>query len=101
MQLKMRQAFVLVPTILWVFAGRAVPTDAHTAEKGFAEITAPEVKTMLDEKRAVLVNVLSAIEYEMQHITGSINIPIDKIATSDRLPVDKNTPLVLYCMGLA
>lgn len=69
------------------------------AEKGFTELSAPEVKQMIDTRQAILVNTLSAIEFEMQHIPGSINIPIDQIKTTDKLPKDINSPIIFYCMG--
>jgi rhodanese-related sulfurtransferase len=68
------------------------------AEK-IREISAPEVKNMIESDRAVLVNVLSRIEYEMQHIPNSINIPISDMKTTDNLPEDKATSLVFYGMG--
>lgn len=63
-------------------------------------ITAPEVRRALEEKSALVVNVLSAIEHDIQHIPGSINIPITKIKTSKRLSQDKNHPIIFYCMGV-
>ena len=66
----------------------------------YKKITAPEVKNMMDEMGAVLVHSLSAIEFEIQHIPGSINIPIIEIKTTKKLPKHKNTPLIFYCMGI-
>ena len=63
------------------------------------DITAPEVKHMLDNHLATVINVLSAIEFEAQHITGSINIPLTRLKTSGTLPKDKDTTLIFYCMG--
>jgi len=73
--------------------------SAGAKSEGYKKISAPEVKNMLDERKAVVVHVLSQIEYEIQHIPGSINIPIVAVETSDKLPKEKNTPLVFYCMG--
>ncbi len=66
---------------------------------GFKEITAPELKNMIDEKKVTVIHVLSEIEYEMQHIEGSFNIPIVKMETTDKLPKSKETALAFYCMG--
>ena len=63
------------------------------------EITAPEVKEMLEKGTAVVINVLSDIEYDVQHITGSISIPVTKLKTSNKLHKDKDMPIVFYCMG--
>ncbi len=68
-------------------------------DDGFQEITAPETKLILEKGNAVLVNVLSSLEYELQHIPGSISIPINQLKTSTLLPKDKEKPLIFYCMG--
>jgi len=68
--------------------------------EGYSEITAPEVKVMIDNGRPVLiVNVLSELEYDIQHISGSINIPIDEMLTTTKLPEDQDTPLVFHCLS--
>ena len=63
------------------------------------KISAPEVKNMLEGGQAVLIHVLSKTEYEMQHIPGSINIPIINMKTTHKLPKDKRAPIIFYCMG--
>ena len=63
-------------------------------------ISAPEVKHMLDNSKALAVHVLSSFEYEMQHISNSINIPVNKILKNkNKLPKDKKFPIIFYCMG--
>ncbi|MBU0968403.1 MAG: rhodanese-like domain-containing protein [Proteobacteria bacterium] len=67
---------------------------------GVQDITAPEVKNMMEnDPRVVVINALSKIEYDGLHITGSINIPVINFRTTELLPADKTTPLILYCMG--
>lgn len=67
---------------------------------GFKEISAPELKQLTDSKKDFLIiNVLSGIEYAIQHITGSINIPIDQMKSTDMLPLDKNVTLVFHCLS--
>lgn len=76
------------------FSHKALAAEEYTG------ISAPMLKHMMEnDRKVVVVNVLSGIEYEMHHITGSINIPINLLEGCDRLPADKNTPLVFYCMG--
>lgn len=68
--------------------------------EGFKEITAPETKAMMEENEsALLINVLSALEYELQHIPNSISIPIDQLKGSPLLPKDMERPIIFYCMG--
>lgn len=86
--------------IVFLSASLIFVSMGYCEEKAvFKDITAPEVKHMLDNGIAKVYNVLSRIEYEMQHITGSSNIPVSKMRTTDKLPEDKGTPVVFYCMG--
>lgn len=81
----------------FLFAAIAGSPDAKSEE--YKEISAPEVKNLIEEGKAVVVNLLSQIEHKIQHIPGSINIPVIAIETTDNLPKEKDTPLVFYCMG--
>lgn len=68
---------------------------------GVVAITAPEVRRMVEDDTVLFVNVLSHIEYEMQHIPGSVNIPLDELDKPGGLPDDKDANLVFYCNGMA
>ena len=63
-------------------------------------LTAPEVKSMVDNGNVVLINTLSAIEFEIQHIPTSINIPVIDMKVTDKLPENMDMPLIFYCMGI-
>lgn len=75
--------------------------NAFDAPKGVVVISAPEVRNMVKAKQVLLVHTLSRIEFQMQHIPGSINIPVDEIKTSSKMPVKKNAPIIFYCNGMA
>ena len=64
-------------------------------------VTAPEAKKMVETDGVLLVHVLSLIEYNMQHIAGSINIPVDQLEGSTLLPPNKSEPVIFYCNGTA
>ena len=65
----------------------------------YEQLTAPEVKSMIEDNRTLLVHVLTSVEFDMQHIPGSINIPIVEMETTGKLPEDVHAPLIFYCMG--
>ena len=70
------------------------------AQEGqYHKITAPEVQGMMKSKDVVIINTLSRLEYELQHIPGSINIPINTLGSPGVLPENTNTPLIFYCMA--
>ena len=64
------------------------------------DLSAPEVRQLVEEEGALPVHVLSRIEFDMQHIPGSINIPVTALADSDLLPREKDRSLIFYCMGV-
>mmetsp|Transcript_13222 Transcript_13222/g.6492 ORF Transcript_13222/g.6492 Transcript_13222/m.6492 type:complete len:97 (+) Transcript_13222:347-637(+) len=95
----MKRLFLLASiTLLFSFSSGLIPLWAAT--QVYKEITAPEVKSMLDAGKVVVINLMSNIEFEMQHIPGSINIPFDKFKTSDKLPENKNQAIIIHCMGV-
>jgi hypothetical protein len=68
--------------------------------EGYREINALELKQMLDGNgKTLVINVLSEMEYECQHIKGSINIPVVQMRQTDKLPADRETPLVFHCQS--
>jgi hypothetical protein len=73
--------------------------QAQEQDDKFRKVTAPEVKEMIQNKKVVIINTLSSLEHELQHIPGSINIPINQIETSSLLPADLSTTLIFYCMA--
>lgn len=73
--------------------------SAGATSDGYKVVSAPEVKDLIEKKKALLINLLSQIEFEIQHIPTSINIPIVQFEKSQNLPAEKDTPIVLYCMG--
>jgi rhodanese-related sulfurtransferase len=89
---------LLLITLLF-FSPLAV--QAMSVPKGVTILTAPEVRAKVDNKQALLIHTLSRIEYEIQHIPHSFNVPVDEIAHSSQMPTDKNTAIIFYCNGRA
>jgi rhodanese-related sulfurtransferase len=68
------------------------------AADGYQEVDAKDVKAMMDTGGVLVVFPLSPIEFADQHISGSVNIPLAKLA--ENLPADKSQKLVFYCLGV-
>jgi len=63
----------------------------------FPVISTTDLKNKIDAKEEfLLVNALSDIEFGLEHISGSINIPVGEIQTTDKLPANKETLIVFY-----
>jgi rhodanese-related sulfurtransferase len=66
----------------------------------FPEITAQQLKAKMDAgEKLLLVNPLSDIEYNAEHIPGSINIPLQNMLRTNKLPKDPDQLIVTYCLG--
>ena len=63
----------------------------------FPEISTSDLKNKLDTKEGVFIfNSESDIEYSLEHIPGAVNIPVGEIPATNKLPQDKETPIVVY-----
>jgi rhodanese-related sulfurtransferase len=73
------------------------PSDAHSAKSQVPRITVVELKQLMAERQVVVVDVRPADAYNIEHIKGSINLPLDKIKAGEykKLPRDKR--IVTYC----
>ena len=81
---------MIIIVLLWFFNPSIQAAD-------FADISTSELQNKLDSKeKFLLVNALSDIEFKVEHIPGSINIPAGEIKTTDKLPQDKETLVVFY-----
>ncbi len=55
------------------------------------------VRDFRSTEGAVLLDVRTHEEYADGHIEGSINIPLQRIETAERIIRDKDTPLFVHC----
>jgi predicted sulfurtransferase len=89
----------LILTLLSFWMCLTYSAISQAGQGEYAEITAPEVKQMLVDPMVLIVNTLSNLEHELQHISGSVNIPIDRINEVGRLPANLGTSIIFYCMS--
>jgi rhodanese-related sulfurtransferase len=56
-----------------------------------------DVRRLVEEEGARLVEVLPREEYEEEHLPGAVNIPLKELdrETTTRLP--KDAPVIVYC----
>lgn len=59
-------------------------------------LTAEEAYQAQVDEGAVIVDTRSAAQYQQQHVTGSINIPLDQMETR-MAELDPDTWYVTYC----
>ncbi|WP_216828577.1 rhodanese-like domain-containing protein [Alkalihalobacterium elongatum] len=66
--------------------------------KGVKQISNTEVKMLVKQKDIQLIDVRSALEYELNHIEGFHNIPLSKIKKRHN-ELDREKETVLICQS--
>ena len=56
-----------------------------------------EVLRLIAEENAQLVEVLPAKEFDEEHVTGAINIPLKQIDARAPRELDRERPVIIYC----
>lgn len=87
-----RQLVLLAGMVFVLFS------SAYAADKGYMDIDAAGTKALMENADALVVFPLSPIEYDHQHIQGSVNIVMDMLEYE--LPADKERIIVFYCLGI-
>ena len=69
--------------------------------EGIGDIDVKTLKTLMErEKRLVIVDNRTTLEYTSGHIPGAINIPEeDFYRITTLLPPEKDSPIGFYCRG--
>ena len=64
-----------------------------------ANISRDELKQKIDRgEHFVLVEALTRDKYELAHLPGAINIPIDRVRElAPHMLPDKNAEIIVYC----
>ena len=60
-------------------------------------ISLDELKEKMDQKKTILIEVLSEDKYKDEHIKGAINIPLKKIGTEAKKQFNLDDEIVVYC----
>jgi len=56
-----------------------------------------EVRRLIADENAQLVEVLPAEEFAEEHITGAINIPLKQLDERAPRERDRERPVIVYC----
>jgi rhodanese-related sulfurtransferase len=56
-----------------------------------------EVRRLVSDEDAQLVEVLPAKEFSEEHITGAINIPLKELDRRAPVELERELPVIVYC----
>jgi rhodanese-related sulfurtransferase len=61
------------------------------------EMRRKDVKTLVDQGRVQLVEVLPAVEYRREHLPHAINVPLETMSTETTKQLRKDVAVIVYC----
>jgi len=61
------------------------------------EIRRKDVKTLVEQQRVQLVDVLPASEYKKEHLPEAINIPLESLTSETTRSLRKDVAVIVYC----
>ncbi len=61
------------------------------------EIRRKDVKILIEQDRAQILEVLPAAEYKKEHLPKAINIPLDRLTPENTRQMRKDTAVIVYC----
>jgi rhodanese-related sulfurtransferase len=70
---------------------------AQSAESQVPRITVAELKKLIADGQAVVLDVRTADAYKIEHIKGSISLPLDKITAGEYKDLPRDKRIVTYC----
>jgi rhodanese-related sulfurtransferase len=56
-----------------------------------------ELRGLVEEEAAQLVDVLLREEYEEEHLPGAINIPLKELDQDTTTRLQRDAPVIVYC----
>ncbi|MBN2090785.1 rhodanese-like domain-containing protein [candidate division KSB1 bacterium] len=91
--------FSKILLILLFFLVLLFSTVVSQSETDWQFLSPEQLYQLMNEsdKKLLVIDTLSPLEYRECSIINSINIPYEKLATTDKLPPDLETRLVFYC----
>ncbi|MGE0887707.1 MAG: rhodanese-like domain-containing protein [Blastocatellales bacterium] len=60
-------------------------------------VRAEETKKMVDEGKAIIIDVRGTEAYKLSHIKGSIDYPLSKLENKDFNGLPKDKRIIAYC----
>ena len=72
-------------------------TSGNDRDYVLRQIDIDEVRRLVDEEDAQLVEVLSKSSFDPLHLPGAVNLPLRDLDEGRASGLDANRPIVVYC----
>jgi rhodanese-related sulfurtransferase len=85
------------PPAATTYPGTAVPPPNQDLESKVQRVSAQELKKMVADKQAVVIDVRSADAYKVSHIKGSLSLPLGEIEAGNFKSLPRDKRIITYC----
>lgn len=75
----------------------SLPAVGQRAEDKMPRIKVPEAMKAVTDGTAVLIDVRGTDAYKIQHIKGSLDVPLQKLEGKDFMDLPKDKQIIAYC----
>jgi len=55
------------------------------------------VRQLVEQEAAQLVEMLPRAEYDAEHLTGAVSLPLKQLSAATAAPLDRARPVITYC----
>ena len=75
----------------------AIPSPPQNAEDKMPRVKVEEAKRLVEEGKAIFIDVRGADAYKMSHIKGALDVPLTKLNGDDFSGLPKDKLIIAYC----
>jgi hypothetical protein len=77
--------------------GTATTPQSQNPEDKMPRIKADEARKLVDDGKAVIIDVRGTEAYKTEHIKGALDIPLNKLESGDYKGLPKDKHIIAYC----
>jgi hypothetical protein len=75
----------------------AIPASPQNAEDKIPRVKVDDAKKMIEEGKAIIIDVRGPDAYKLSHIKGALDIPLTKLDTGEIKDLPKDKLIIAYC----
>jgi 3-mercaptopyruvate sulfurtransferase SseA len=75
----------------------ATPFPGQNAEDKMPRVKVEEARKLVEEGKAIIIDVRGAEGYKTSHIKGAPNVPLNKLEAGDFKDLPKDKIIIAYC----
>src|SRR5262245_39024261 len=74
-----------------------VPSPPQNPEDKMPRVSVEEAKKLVEEGKAIIIDVRGTDAYKTAHVKGALDIPLNKLESADFKDLPKDKRIIAYC----